>query len=447
MTTVEENELITRVGPGTPMGELMRQYWTPALLSSELPEANGAPVRVKLLGEELIAFRDSQGKVGLVAQSCPHRGASLFFGRNEEDGLRCVYHGWKFDTTGACVDMPSEPAESNFKHKVKAIAYPCQERNGMVWAYLGPRETSPPLPQLEGNLLPEGTWNMVAVQRECNWLQALEGDIDTAHLGFLHHGTIPASVAAPGTFSFYELNDRAPRYQVVETDYGTMYGAYRPATEDSYYWRIAHFLLPFYTMPPVGLLGIKITARCWVPIDDAHTIFFMMSPKLRPAPEAQLAAQSDASPTAAFGPTRLLPNSTDWYGRFRPEPNRVNDYQIDREAQRRGESYTGVRGIHMQDQTITESMGPIYNRSKEHLGSTDTMIIKTRQRLLNAAKDLRDQGITPPGVDDPSIYAVRAGGVILPRDEDWVEATQDLRAGFVEHAELDVEIVGNIPGA
>jgi phthalate 4,5-dioxygenase len=343
--------------------------------------------------------------------------------------------------------MPSEPAESNFKARIRTTAYPCIERNGMVWAYLGPRQTPPPLPELEGNMLSEGSWSIVAVQRECNWLQALEGDIDTAHLGFLHHGTIPTSAATPGTFAYYELNDRAPRYQVVETAYGTMYGAYRPATDGQFYWRVAHFLFPFYTMPPVGLLGIKITARCWVPLDDEHTMFYMMSPKLRPAPAAQQAAQGDASPTAAFGPTRLHPNTTGWLGRFNPEPNRSNDYLIDREAQRRGDSYTGVRGIHMQDQTITESMGPIYDRSFEHLGSTDSMIIRTRLRLLNAVKALRDQGATPPGVDEPSIYAVRAGGVILPAEADWVEATRDLRAGFVEHDELDVEIVGNIPGA
>src|SRR5688500_8000219 len=276
MLTKEDNELMCRVGPGTPMGETLRQYWHPILLSTELPENDCPPIRVRLLGEDLIAFRDSAGQVGMLGANCPHRGAGLFFGRNEEAGLRCVYHGWKFDVTGRCVDMPSEPAESNFKDKVRATAYPCVERNGMVWAYLGPRETPPPLPDLEGNLLPEGSWNIVAVQRECNWLQALEGDIDTAHLGFLHHGTISPSVATPGTFSYYELNDRAPRYQVVETEYGTMYGAYRTADEDTYYWRVAHFLFPFYTMPPVGLLGIKITARCWVPVDDEHTMFFMM---------------------------------------------------------------------------------------------------------------------------------------------------------------------------
>src|SRR5437867_5724170 len=193
MLSPEENDLLTRVGPGTPMGELMRQYWIPALMSSELPAPEGPPLRLRLLGENLIAFRTISGKVGLLAHACPHRGASLFFGRNEEEGLRCVYHGWKFDVAGRCVDMPSEPAESNFKEKIRATAYPCQERNGVIWAYLGPRSAPPPLSDLEGNMLPEGTWSAQAIQRECNWMQALEGDIDTSHLGFLHHGSIPAA--------------------------------------------------------------------------------------------------------------------------------------------------------------------------------------------------------------------------------------------------------------
>ena len=148
MLKQEENDLITRVGPGTPMGNFMREYWVPAMLSSECPAADSDPLRVMLLGEQLIAFRDSNGKIGLVANNCPHRGASLFFGRNEEAGLRCVYHGWKFDVDGNCIDMPNEPAESDFRTRVKAVAYPTQERGGLVWAYMGPRKEPPPLPDL-----------------------------------------------------------------------------------------------------------------------------------------------------------------------------------------------------------------------------------------------------------------------------------------------------------
>src|SRR3954452_14175985 len=248
MLKVEENELICRVGPGTPMGNFMREYWMPALLSSEVPTPDSDPLRVMLMGEQLIAFRDTTGKVGLIQNNCPHRGASLFFGRNEEQGLRCVYHGWKFDSEGNCVDMPNEPAESDFKHKVKAVAYPTRERGGVVWAYMGPRDTPPPLPDLEANNVQHGQGRVIAIQRECNWLQALEGDIDTSHLGFLHLGARDAESMEPGTFGYYTVKDRQPRYAVVDTDGGAMYGAYRPAAGDMDYWRIAQFLFPFYAL-------------------------------------------------------------------------------------------------------------------------------------------------------------------------------------------------------
>src|SRR5437868_1530261 len=187
MLSKEDNEAVTRVGPGTLMGTLVRQYWLPAMLSSELPQPDSDPLRIMLLGEKLIAFRDTNGKVGLIQNHCPHRGASLFFGRNEEAGLRCVYHGWKFDVEGNCIDMPNEPAESDFKHKVKAVAYPTQERGGVVWAYLGPRKIPPPLPDLEGNMQASSHEFASATQLPCNWLQILEGDIDTTHVAFLHY--------------------------------------------------------------------------------------------------------------------------------------------------------------------------------------------------------------------------------------------------------------------
>ncbi len=255
MLSKEDNDLVTRVGPGTPMGNLMRHYWVPAMLSSELPAPDCDPVRVMLLGEKLIAFRDSHGQVGLLHNHCPHRGASLFFGRNEESGLRCVYHGWKFAPDGTCVDMPNEPAESDFRTKVKAAAYPARERGGIVWAYLGPRDDPPALPDLEPNMLADDQVMLTAIQRECNWLQGLEGDVDTSHLGFLHLGAIDPENTTPGTFAHYTVKDRAPRYSVVDTDYGAMYGAYRPADAGRLYWRIAQFLFPFYAMIPTGVFA------------------------------------------------------------------------------------------------------------------------------------------------------------------------------------------------
>jgi phthalate 4,5-dioxygenase oxygenase subunit len=191
MLSAKDNEYLCRVGPGTPMGNLLRQYWLPALRSDELPAPDCPPVRIKLLGEELIGFRASSGQLGLIQNSCPHRGASLFFGRNEEEGLRCVYHGWKFDITGACLDMPSEPAESNFKTKVHARAYATRERGGIIWAYMGPREVPPPLPDIEANILAEGPHQVSVLYRACNWMQGLEGEMDTVHAAFFT--TAPSS--------------------------------------------------------------------------------------------------------------------------------------------------------------------------------------------------------------------------------------------------------------
>src|SRR5215211_7518290 len=240
MLSRQDNELLTQVGHGTPMGDVLRSYWLPVLFSDEL-EADGAPQRVRLLGEDLVAFRDTSGQPGLVVENCPHRGASLFFGRNEEEGLRCVYHGWKFNTDGTCVDMPNEPPESNFKHKVRVTAYPCVERGGIIWTYMGGKDTPPPMPNIEPNMLPDGEYNIQIYQRECNWMQALEGDIDTCHTGFLHLGSPNAEDAPPGTWARYALSDRAPRYEVVTTEGGVMYAAYRPAEMDSLYYRIAQF--------------------------------------------------------------------------------------------------------------------------------------------------------------------------------------------------------------
>ena len=434
MLSREENDLLCRVGPGTAMGDLMRQYWIPAALSSELPEPDGAPLRVRLLGEDLIAFRVTSGAVGLIQNVCPHRGASLFYGRNEGEGLRCVYHGWKFGITGGCTDMPSEPAESNFKHKVRAVAYPCVERGGLVWAYLGPRKDPPPLPALEPNMLPDSS--IQVYQRACNWVQALEGDIDTGHTVFLHLGSVDAEEVPAGTWARYALAERAPRYEVTDTDFGVMYGAYRPAEADTDYWRIANFLFPFYAMVPTGVLGLEVRVRAWVPMDDDHTLALTISRGQPP--------QSRHAGRQVVGPPETLPNTTDWYGRFRCVGTADNDYLIDRKSQKTN-SYTGISSIFLQDQAVTESMGPIYDRTQEHLGTSDAMVIRTRKRLIDAARTLRDSGRIPPGVDNPDVYAVRSGGVVLPRGVDWVEATRKLREARAEHPGLSRAVLGGLP--
>jgi len=433
MLSREDNELLCRVGPGTPMGALMRQYWIPAALSSELSEPEGTPLRVRLLGESLIAFRTASGAVGLIQSNCPHRGAGLFYGRNEDEGLRCVYHGWKFDLRGACVDMPSEPAESTFKGKVRATCYPCVERGGIVWTYMGPRETPPPLPAFEANT-PEAS--IQVYQRECNWVQALEGDIDTCHTAFLHLGSVQPEDAPPGTWARYVLDNRAPRYEVVDTDFGVMYGASRPAEPGSTYWRIANFLFPFYAMVPTGVLGLEVRVRAWVPMDDGHTLFISMT--------RGAAAAARSAGRHAIGPPEVLPNTTDWYGRFRLAANAENDYLIDRKAQK-SVSYTGLGAIHLQDQAVTESMGEIYDRTQERLATSDMMVIRTRKRLIDAAKALRDKAELPPGVDQPDAYAVRSGGVVLPNDVNWIEGTRQLRRAGVSHPHLTRAVLGGIP--
>jgi phenylpropionate dioxygenase-like ring-hydroxylating dioxygenase large terminal subunit len=433
------------------MGDLMRHYWIPALTSDELPAPDCPPIRLRLLGENLIAFRATSGAVGFIANSCPHRGASLFFGRNEEEGLRCVYHGWKFDVDGNCVDMPSEPAESNFKSKVKATTYPCRERNGIIWTYMGTKETPPALPDIEPNMMAE--CQVQKIVRDCNYMQALEGDIDTVHAPFLHRGATAArDVEDQKTMGYYELATRAPiGYSVVDTEFGTSYGAWRPAEPDTYYWRIANFLFPFYTEIPTGVLGVQILVRAWVPMDDDSMMFWNISaPSSRQSPQnqttrgtrrgANIRTTSDDPNVIRLNGQEYTPDTSDWTGKWRLAANAGNDYKIDRELQASNASFTGINlgGAFLQDQAVTESMGTIYMRDNEHLGTSDSMIIRTRRRLVNAARDLREKGITPPGSENPEFYRYRSGGVILPRSVDWFEATRELRKAFIEHAPEEV---------
>ena len=446
MLSEQDNALMCQVEAGRPMGDLMRQHWIPALISSELPAPDGPPVRLRLLGENLIAFRVSSGAVGIVQNACPHRGASLFFGRNEEEGLRCVYHGWKFDVAGNCIDMPSEPAQSNFKAKVRAAAYPTRERGDVVWVYMGPRDAAdlPPLPDIETNMAPQGVNSVTKVVRECNFVQALEGDIDTSHISFLHRSfeTVD-SAGTPGEFRSYVAKAAAPWYAVAETDYGTIYGAYRPAEADSHYWRIGQFVLPFYTMPGTGVLGYggRRGVRAWVPIDDETTMFFSISGPRDAAPLPGVGASQRGPGATPFG--RYLPETSDWKGKFKLAANASNDYLIDREAQR-SQTFTGINGIHLQDQAITESMGPIYTRNREHLGTSDAMVIRTRRRLIEAATAFAARGQVPPTVEQPDLYRVRSGGVVIPRSVDWLEATEELRRvdREIEEAEALVAAVG-----
>jgi phthalate 4,5-dioxygenase oxygenase subunit len=283
---------------------------------------------------------------------------------------------------------------------------------------------------------------------EANWLQTIEGDLDTVHLGFLHLGSVKPEDTTPGSYDYYTVLDRAPRYIVTDTEFGATYAAYRPAERDDLiYWRIAHFMFPFYTLIPTGALGEVIRGQFWVPLDDENTMYWgwgVARPGNSPAdPSANRTNAVTGRPinAAGRGGFEYLPNTSDWLGRWRLDQNKANDYMIDREAQKRGESFTGVRGVRQQDKVVTESMGAIMDRTHEHLGTSDAMIIRTRRRLLNAARALAENGTTPPGVDNPEAYRSRSGSILLPRGTDWLAATEHLRKPNVAPGEPVLQAV------
>ena len=405
MLTHQENMFMAQVGPGTPMGDLMRRFWHPVLLSEELPEPDCPPKRTKILGEELIAFRDTNGDVGLVDNYCPHRRASLFFGRNEECGLRCVYHGWKFDINGNCVDMPSEPAESNFKDKVKITAYPTHEGAGMVWAYMGPKELQPGMPQLEYLDMPEDQFVSTKVMYESNFVQVIEGEIDTVHASILHSSldSLAKSDSATTVGGRYSYKDRPPRFFVEDTDSGILIGARRDAEADSYYWRISRWLFPYITMIPREPQG-SARSGLIVPIDDENCWFFWV--RWNPF----RALNDDEIETYKLMQASLAPVT------YLGQANKRNDYMIDREMQRTV-NYTGIpqNNARAQDAAMTDSMGAISDRANEHLGTTDMAIIRMRRRLIQAAQALQE-GTEPYAASHPEVYKVRSGGAVLPRD-------------------------------
>jgi phthalate 4,5-dioxygenase len=423
MTTAIEGRELTQVGAGTVMGELMRQYWIPAAQSSELAR-DGAPLRLMLLGEKLIAFRDSAGRVGVMDHRCPHRCASLFLGRNEEGGIRCIYHGWKFDVSGNCVDMASVPSHQDFRHKVKAKAYRVVERAGIIWVHMGSGAKAPPLPALEILDVPDDEINVTFIQRECNYLQALEGEIDTSHFGFLHAGHVDPDDVPEDDPVHHTVTNRAPEYHVTNTAWGTQYAAYRAAGPDRTYWRFANFLFPFWSQAPNGEFGSHVHARAWVPLDDGHTMFcFLWWKRGASAVTQPQPAFKDGTPIGGTGRgNKFLPNTTDWLGRWRLAANSSNDWGIDRAAQRSNAIYSGIDGIHLQDQAITESMGPITDHAFEHLAPSDQMITRTRRRLLMAARALRDERVLPPGVEDPTVFhGARSGYFVSDAKNPWQE--------------------------
>lgn len=410
----ERSRLLTETGPGTPMGELFRRYWIPFLKVDEVAEPDCPPVRVKLLSEQLVAFRDSSGKIGLVEEFCAHRRVSLWFGRNEDGGIRCPYHGWKYDVSGRCLEIPSEPDDSPILKEAALTSYPCVERGGIVWTYMGPPEDRPPPPAFEWSTVPENQRFHSKRLEECNYLQALEGGIDSSHVGFLHSGELRSDPLHHGSKgSDYHLSDRTPVFDVHESSGGLNIGVRRNAPDDKYYWRVTPWIMPWYTIvPPYG--DNPLHGHAWVPIDDENCFAWTFSyHPARPLNELEL----DVMHKGGSLHVELIP------GTFRPVANRDNDYLMDRAAQKAGTTFSGVKGIAMQDASLQESMGPVQDRTRENLVMTDRAIVLARRMLLKAAGDL-EKGIRPPGLDTDA-QEVRSASFELSRSIPFDEAPDD----------------------
>jgi phenylpropionate dioxygenase-like ring-hydroxylating dioxygenase large terminal subunit len=405
-----DNELLTRTGPGTPMGEYLRRYWLPVALSRELPEPDGLPLRAEILGEKLLAFRDTQGRVGLIEPACAHRGADLFYGRNEESGIRCIYHGWKYDVEGRCIEMPNVPPGAAYHGKISIKAYPTREAGELVWAYLGPRERMPQaLPQLEVAVLPPAHRYVSKRLQQCNWAQSVEGALDTAHFSFLH---MPApsvlkyadpATAADESRLRWLRDDPMPRFTILEHEVGFAVGGARRADGDQSYWRATQFMLPSHAVAPSALPGEFFQGYTWVPIhDEACWIYTYAWHPERPlsSEERTRFEKGGYGQFAELGPGYV------------PLRNRSNDYLIDREEQKQ-RSFTGVRGIAEQDALAQDSQGLIADRAREHLTPTDVAVVRFRRTLLEAARAL-GQGVEPEAPRRAAGYRVRGGGALAP---------------------------------
>ncbi|MBT3990327.1 MAG: aromatic ring-hydroxylating dioxygenase subunit alpha [Rhodospirillaceae bacterium] len=405
------------------MGELLRRFWMPALLEREIPEPDSPPVKVRILGEDLVAFKDTDGRVGILDNFCPHRLAPMHLGRNEKCGLTCIYHGWKFDVEGNCVDMPNETPEKEFSSKVRMKAYPSVIRGGVIWVYMGPEEKISKPPELEWSRLPEGQCYATKRLQQNNWAQAVEGGIDSSHISFLHSRNMDKQPDADKKIPINKYHqDGHPVVHVEETDYGMRIGGRRKAEEDSYYWRFTQFLVPFYTMiAPVGNFedsrNEPYNGHAWVPIDDENTWTWSFG----------------ANPHRAYTEQELsdLGGDEGMWGpvddNFRPVHNMDNNYHQDRELQKEG-NYSGIQGIPNQDAAVQEGMGPIVDRTKEHLGSADLAIINFRKRLIQMAKDLAD-GKEPEAANQGNWYNIRSVAIVLDKEADVDEGAGDLFAG------------------
>jgi phenylpropionate dioxygenase-like ring-hydroxylating dioxygenase large terminal subunit len=434
MLSREDNERLVRVGPGTPMGALMRLHWIPFLRSGDV-QRDGQPHRVRLLGEDLVAFRDSQGLVGLVNHACPHRAAPMVFARNEEGGLRCVYHGWKFGVGGECLDIATEPHGSPLCKTAKIKAYPVRERNGMLWAWMGGDADPPPLPSLEWNLVPAEQVHVSMRIQECNWLQALEGEIDSAHAAILH-----ARVDHKSSIDQWrQAQDLLPRFECVQHASGVHIAARRKAGEADDYVRVNQFLLPFYTLVPPQSQYPELSGHAWVPVDDEHTLCLMFTyHPAQPLPEKSLKMfreghqgwDSGHPADTSFEPRPV----THPYPMFWPIYNRGNAYRFDHGLQVTKRN-SGMPGLWVQDAAAQSGVQAITDRSQEKLGTTDLGIVRTRRLLLDAMRQFEAEGTRPASATEPEALMWRAVSITIPRGSAWRPAAAEvmrarLGAGF-----------------
>ena len=412
----EENDLLTRTDAGTAMGELMREFWMPALLSKELPAPDAPPARVRLLGEDLVAFRDSSGRVGLLDAFCPHRRADLYFGRNEAGGLRCIYHGWKFDAGGRCVDVPTDSCTPAQMQRLSTTAYPTQERGGIVWAWMGKGEPHALPPALAFTLVPgEHTYVSKCLMR-CNYLQALEGSIDYSHISFLHkEGETSSDVFGIGDMIRYSDEDGRPTLFAERTDYGLQIGARRDAGAENAYWRVARWLLPCFVIVPTAPGNVS-RINLFIPIDDENCWWYRIRwHQDRPLTAAELDSYRDVGEDYA----PLVPGS------YLPRGSRENDYLQDRALQRRA-SFTGIRSAQLQDLAVQESQGRVHDRSREKLMPSDMPMAQCRRMLLEAVRSHQSERQLPPSASRPELFGGYASAVTRPRRMTFDEVRSSL---------------------
>jgi len=420
MLTRAENELLCRVEGAAAMGRMFRRYWLPAVQSADL-EAGGAPRRVRILGEDLVAFRAADGNVGLLDENCPHRGASLVLANNVDCALRCLYHGWKIAPSGQILETPAEPDDSPLRHKIRAHAYPAYEAGGVVWTYLGPPANVPPRLDFHVTAVPDDHVVVLQVQLACNWAQALEGAIDSSHSNYLHaNGIRPAAAGAASRLRDDEMfidrpsNDGQPRIECENTAYGFRYAAIRKPIVDAdrnQYVRATHFIAPSYAMfpAPQGMDSLQ----AFVPVDDEHTMLYFFQ-----ASRAPVSAESRRKRHTRSG----FRPGIDLDAEYRNVRNRANNWLQDREAMRRGDSFSGITGVNTEDLAVQEAMGAIYDRSKEHLGTSDVAVIRMRRLMLDAARAFAEEGAVPLGLGEPVRYdELHAIEAMLPLDASWRE--------------------------